>query len=183
MSPFLFGLIDSQKSGHLIGPGIYDSIATATVDSGSASIITFNSISSIYTHLQLRITGFYSQANNMYLRYNNDTAANYSWHQLVGDGASASAYGSGSMSNMLVGNINSASTTTGGVSVIDLLEYANTNTYKTVRSLQGSDANGSGLVALRSGNWRSTSAITSITFSTGKPWQQYSSFALYGVLA
>jgi hypothetical protein len=67
--------------------------------------------------------------------------------------------------------------------VLDILDYANTNKFKTVRSLTGVDANGSGFVALMSGLYRSTTAITSIKlFSTyGSNWTSTSTFALYGV--
>ena len=69
-----------------------------------------------------------------------------------------------------------------GVAVIDILDYANTNKYKTYRSLTGGDANGSGQVLLRSSNWRSTSAVTSMTLYPGVGnFTQYSSFALYGI--
>jgi len=66
--------------------------------------------------------------------------------------------------------------------VIDVLEYGNTNTYKTLRGLGGEDANGSGYISLNSGNWRSTAAITAIKIypDTGN-FKQYSSFALYGI--
>jgi hypothetical protein len=62
------------------------------------------------------------------------------------------------------------------------LDYANTNKYKTLRTLNGSDANGSGVVQLRSGLWMSSSAINAITLSTSAGnFNQYSSFALYGI--
>jgi hypothetical protein len=66
--------------------------------------------------------------------------------------------------------------------VVDLLEYNNTNIYKTLRGLGGDDANGSGYISLNSGNWRSTSAINGIKIypDTGN-FKQYSSFALYGI--
>ncbi|NCU72421.1 MAG: hypothetical protein EBY66_05360 [Candidatus Fonsibacter lacus] len=70
-----------------------------------------------------------------------------------------------------------------GTTVVDILDYANTNKYKTFRSLMGIDNNGSGSIRLRSGLWMSTSAITAIkmTPSTSGSFQQYSSFALYGI--
>ena len=73
-----------------------------------------------------------------------------------------------------------ASTFTAGV--IDILDYANTNKYKTLRTLNGGDANGSGNIQIESGSWRNTAAITSITLThNGSGFTQYSSFALYGI--
>jgi hypothetical protein len=66
--------------------------------------------------------------------------------------------------------------------VIDILDYANTNKYKTTRSFSGADNNGSGFVQFMSGLWMNTAAITSITILPNSDnFAQYSSFALYGI--
>jgi hypothetical protein len=67
-----------------------------------------------------------------------------------------------------------------GAGIVDILDYANTNKYKTLRALAGVDFNGSGRVGLTSGLWQSTSAINAITLE-GSSFVQYSSFALYGI--
>ena len=70
-----------------------------------------------------------------------------------------------------------------GAIVIDILDYANTSKYKTARLLGGADQNGSGEVWSHSGNWRNTTAISSIKLLeavTGN-FVQYSHFALYGI--
>jgi hypothetical protein len=82
-------------------------------------------------------------------------------------------------------------TTTGGtfgVSIIDILDYANTNKYKTFRNLNGNDINGTiasvgGYISLLSGLWMKTNAITSLKFApvNGTTFTQYSQFALYAV--
>ena len=92
------------------------------------------------------------------------------------------------MGNFAVANQNS---NVFAVSVIDILDYANTNKFKTVRALTGDDNNNStnyGYISLSSSLWRSTSAITSLTFdqessSSTTNFVQYSSFALYGIKA
>jgi len=96
----------------------------------------------------------------------------------------AAAYATASGNLMTCGNIAAANGTASafGTAVIDILDYANTNKYKTVRTLAGWDANGSGLVSFWSGSWRNTNATTTITLlpNLGN-WAQYSQFALYGV--
>jgi len=167
----------------------YESIATTTVGSGGTATITFSSISSSYKHLQLRILARSDRTvvNNDYLEvnFNSDTGANYSFHQLLGDGSAASANSGTSQNNILVSRI---ATTTGGASifggiVLDILDYANTNKYKTTRSLGGADQNGSGLIYFNSGLWMNTAAITSITVkpSSANNFVQYSQIALYGI--
>jgi len=69
-----------------------------------------------------------------------------------------------------------------GAFVADILDYKNTNKYKTIRALSGNDQNGGGLIGFHSGLWQNTNAITSITITefNGNNWMQYSHFALYG---
>ena len=69
--------------------GTFESIATATVDSGGASTITFSSIPATYTHLQLRVFSDASTPTGFGLRFNNDS--NSAWHYLKGDGTNATA--------------------------------------------------------------------------------------------
>ena len=166
----------------------YESIATVTVGSGGSSTITFSSIPSTYTHLQIRaITrSTRSAANsNIYLGFNNDTTTgNYYGHYLNGDGSSAGAGAKiGSTTSAII--VSAAATSTSSVftgAVIDILDYANTNKYKTIRGLDGRDLNGSGQVAITSALWAYTNAVDRIEL---KPFNgnfaQYSHFALYGI--
>ena len=163
----------------------YDSIQTVTVGSGGQATISFTSIPATYTHLQIRAivrTARASTADYLYVRYNSDTATNYSAHEVAGDGTSASAYGLSTVARMQIDTFPAASATAGmfGAFVLDLLDYANTNKYKTVRAIGGNDNNSTqGTVAFRSNNWRSTSAVSSISLAGN--FAQYSSFALYGI--
>lgn len=167
----------------------FESIATTTVGAGGAANVTFSSIASTWTHLQIRCfaeTDRASGLSDMQVQLNSDTATNYSWHSLVGSGAAASASSGTSTAFMVLG---SNSVPSSGAQpniynglIIDILDYKDTNKNKTLRGLGGNDANGSGYISLNSGNWRSTSAITSIKLypDTGN-FKQYSSFALYGI--
>jgi hypothetical protein len=168
----------------------YDSIATVTVGSGGSSSISFTSIPSTYTHLQIRGIGRLTNAvssNDASLRFNTDSGSNYAHHHLYGNGASASTPGTGSTTSSILvsyGGFPGTNTTTTAFSgfVIDILDYASTSKNKTVRGLIGYDANGSGELSLFSGLWfNSTIAgIFQIDFS-GVTFAQYSQFALYGV--
>lgn len=185
MAPIL-GIIASSITGNL-STNSYESIATVTVGAGGSSTISFTSIPSTFKHLQVRGIMRDSRTTNpdsMLLTFNSDTAANYSYHYLSGDGSIADAAAAASSSYIFLSRFEGANQTAnafGGI-VLDILEYANTNIYKTTRSLGGYDANGSGVVKLDSGNWRNTSAITSLTLTPANTsFVQYSSFALYGI--
>lgn len=167
----------------------YESIQTVSLGSGGSSSISFSSIPSTYKHLQIRVTArnewTINARNELLMQFNSDTGANYSWHGLDGDGSAASAQGSASTSSMGTGALAGDQLTSGIYSafVIDILDYQNTNKYKTTRALTGVDGNGSGWLWYRSGNWRSTSAVSTITLlpANSQTFKQYSSFALYGI--
>ena len=140
--------------------------------------MTFSSIPSTFKHLQIRCYATPSGANYNFLRVNSDTGSNYSFHQLTGDGSSAGS--TGGNSNLVY--INNFSGGQPASAVVDILDYANTSKYKTLKSLGGSDSNGAGYVQFRTGLWMNTAAITSITFTVdGGSYSTGSKFALYGI--
>jgi hypothetical protein len=168
----------------------YESIATAYGSGGST--ITFSSIPSTYTHLQLRCFGrstFAATASNVQMQLNSDTSsANYAFHSLNGNGTAAGAegYSSGTLGSITpITRVAGANATSGifGTSIVDILDYTNTNKYKTVRVLTGADLNGSGLVYLVSGLWLNTSAISTITLTLqdSSNFASGSVFELYGI--
>lgn len=161
----------------------FESIATITPS--GVSTITFSSIPGTYQHLQVRAiakrdTGTTGGSSN--LRFNGDTGSNYTRHFLRGSGSAASAGGSTSQTSIEcfehTGNdpVNSIM----GVLILDVLDYASTSKYKTVRTISGNDNNGSGNIYLTSGLWLSTSAVTSLTLFTTANYLN-STFALYGI--
>ena len=166
-------------------------IATTTVGAGGTTSIEFTSIPQNYTHLQLRISCRSTTAAGLSwsrLRMNSDsTNANYKGHQLYGDGSSAASTNFGSdpgvAAFLTVGSTGTANVF--NAAIIDILDYNNTNKYKTIKVLQGNDTNGAGYIIFHSGVWMSTSSINSLTFldvSSGN-YAQYSTFSLYGVKA
>jgi len=166
----------------------FESIATVSVGSGGSSSISFTSIPATYAHLQLRCIGRSSRTENSgyaVISYNSDTGTNYSYHALTGDGSTASAGGDASVSYQTLIYFPGAlrGSNIFGVGVVDILDYANTNKYKTLRVLDGYDSNGAGYSALQSGSWRNTNAITSITITeyNSNNFVEYSHFALYGI--
>ena len=146
----------------------FDSLGSTLVTaSGSTTTISFTSIPQTYTHLQIRINAVESTADAYFQAvYNSDTTqTNYPRHELRGNGVSASAAATvnvdGTTRGAMIG-LPGYSTTYPGHGIVDILDYTNTNKYKTTRSFFGQDANGSGLVALHSSVWLSTAAITRI---------------------
>lgn len=174
----LLGIIASSLPA---AAGDFESIATITVGSGGSATITFSSIPATYTHLQIRAVLKQSIGSGAFARFNSDTGSNYARHRVQGNGATASATGDASQNKVLINTSQGFSDF--GTIVMDILDYANTNKYKTERHLFGIDLNGSGAVGLESNLWQDTSAITQIEFISpnGGNYSEYSSFALYGI--
>ena len=183
-APLLNNIVGFLGEGVGASTNSYESIATVTVGAGGSSYAEFTSIPNTYKHLQVRAIARSSSGGYAGVTFNSDTSSNYASHELLGNGSSASAAAYTSRADIpLMASATSSGTSIFTGFVIDVLDYANTNKYKTLRSLEGYDANGSGYVQLQSGLWQSTSAISTlkITCAYGQSWQQYSSFALYGV--
>jgi hypothetical protein len=185
MSPIL-GIIASQDYPRVTSS--YESIATTTLGTTTASI-TFSSIPATFTHLQIRLIARSTRSSGISqykLNFNSDTAGNYAGHYLFGDGAAVLVGFDGASQTYLWGNPIAANNTlanTFGPGVVDILDYTNTNKYKTIRILGGNDENGGGFVGFLSGVWMSSSAITSITIGEpyGANFAAYTSAALYGI--
>jgi hypothetical protein len=187
MSPIL-GITAAQITGKLTS---YDSIATVSLAT-SALTISFTSIPSTYQHLQLRLFSQTDQSNyndGVIMKFNGDTGQNYTLHWMYGDGANVSSlnfasYG-GIRAGQTAGNVNQPNPTYNfGGNITDLLDYSNTNKYKTVRSLGGANANGVGQMMFVSGVWMNTAAISSIVLEpTGSAFgfKPYTHAALYGI--
>ena len=155
---------------------------------GGSSSISFTSIPSTFKHLQirgiLRDNKAVSTDNASQITFNSDTASNYSYHYLAGNGSAASSGASTSIA--FIYNYQTAAGAGANIfaaTVIDILDYTDTNKYKTIRNLEGHDLNGSGSLNFQSGSWRSTSAITSLTLTAASSasFVQYSQLALYGI--
>lgn len=167
--------------------GSFDSIATATLSS-SQSAITFSSIPSTYKHLQLRmlLRADRSGGDDIMIKFNGDSGANYVNHVMGGDGASPFPYGqTGNNFIYAYQGVPGAGTTSGLFygGILDILDYQNTNKNKVTRNIQGYDNNGGGNIELTSGLWQSTAAISSISVAPryGTNFVQYSQIALYGI--
>ena len=167
----------------------YDSIQTVTVGAAQ-STISFTSIPSTYTHLQIRFIarddGPGTGATDLLLRFNSDSGSNYIWHALYGNGTTAGGAGIGTATTATrMGYATEGASSANMFSgfVTDILDYGNTNKYKVHRTIGASERNGSGNILFESGLWKSTSAITRIDITHGGAYNfnTYSSFALYGI--
>ena len=158
----------------------YEKIATTTLSSATATV-DFTSISGSYTDLiyVMQVTTS-SGGNYTRIRFNSDTGSNYSVTRISGSGTAASSSRNTSQTYIEIDNVSFVNTTIAN-RILQIQNYSNTTTYKTVLGRNNNSSNGTGAIV---GLWRSTSAITSIsvfleasgTFNAG------STFTLYGIL-
>lgn len=156
----------------------YEAIFTETLASAQASV-TFSSISGAYTDLVIAIASASTGTGSEFqMRFNSDTGSNYSRTSLGGNGTSALSSRASNATKIQIESSTGMGTGQ-ATTLINVMNYANTSTYKTAL-LRASDAGKYAYAVV--GLWRSTSAITSIdiineisTFTAG------STFSLYGV--
>lgn len=192
----LFDSNPAKYDSFLVGNAAYtlsdfELIETQTVSGTSTTLVTFSTIPQTYKHLQIRgiAQRYYgaSQAPSyIFVRFNGDTANNYPYHGLKGDGATASSYPfaiANGAAPLLADELPSSFTSNiFGASITDILDYTVTTKNKTVRKLAGNDRNGAGMVGLTSGVWLNTAAVTAINlWMAGDTFSANSTFSLYGI--
>jgi hypothetical protein len=181
----------SGVSGTVLTPTSFESIATIT-GTGSSGTITFSSIPSTYKSLQIRVmsrsTYPSTGAGNTKVQFNGDTAGNYTWHNIWGNGTAVNANANFSQSGILIDMTtpmaNEPANTMAGL-IIDIMDYSSTSKNKTLRSSNVYNSNAGAApeqIRLNSGAWASTSALNSITLTSELGnYTTASTFALYGV--
>ena len=138
----------------------YEPIATTTLGSATASI-TFSSIGATYTDLRVVLNAQTTNAgvSGVEFQFNSDTATNYSYTRLRGNGTAASSSVSANTTGGYAGY--TVQSPNWSMSALDIFSYAGT-TFKTALVSNSADENGTGNVWNTVSLWRSTAAITAI---------------------
>lgn len=165
----------------------YTAIRTTTVGTATPSVTLDLTGITGYTDLVIvaNARSDKTSTTQVKLTFNSDTASNYSWTRLLGDGSSPSSSRASSQAYVEVGYIaGNTGTVQPDMFVLNIQNYSNSTTNKTLLSRWQSMNAANQYVAAVVGLWRSTSAITSITltpdssnFNTG------STFTVYGIKA
>lgn len=155
----------------------YTPIASITLGANATSV-TFSSIPQTYTDLIVIFNGRTDGDENTNLQFNSDTGNNYSVTALYGNGSTVTSNRQSNVGSIGLGGISSGSDEQGTV-IVQIMNYANTTTNKTVISR----ANNSTYVQLRAGTRRNTEAITAITIKADSTtFLSGATFDLYGIL-
>ena len=167
-------------------PANYVLLEKITVGAAGASSVTFSGIPQTgYTDLVVKAsTRGDSGFCDIKFQFNNDTASNYSWRHIRGDGSSAGSFSSGSATSTYAGESNGSGTTssTFGNAEIYIPNYTSSN-QKSYSCDAVSENNATTAYAhLIAGLYTGTAAITSIKLFNGSGnLVANSTFYLYGV--
>lgn len=163
-------------------PATYDSIATQTLGS-TAATVTFSSIPSTFTDLILISSVKFATGGangTFHFQFNGDTATNYSFTYIQGNGSSVI---SGRGANATIGVLGQGGNSSGnefGIGIAQIQNYSNTTTNKTVLTRANES---SAVVQTWVSTWRNSNAINSILISGAYSFAAGSTFTLYGIKA
>lgn len=154
----------------------YEPIATTTLGSAT-NTVTFSSISGSYTDLVF-VGSFANSANtDLYMRFNGVTSG-YSVTQIYGNGSTAGSLRY-TATNTFVLDPSASGLGTGQANIIvNIQNYSNTTTYKTILARVNAAGIVTGAVV---GLFPSTSAITSVNLYADQNFAAGSTFTLYGI--
>ena len=107
--PIPLGILAVAGAGAAGGGGAFDLLETTVLGSDTASV-TFSNLNtySAYKHLQIRLVARSTNASasrSVRIQFNGDTASNYAYHYLLGDGSSVSSDASTSQTSTAHGRI------------------------------------------------------------------------------
>ena len=185
-------LLETRASASAQGYGLFGATASTgnffliqQLSPSAVSTITFNSIPSTYKSLQVRFNLVTSSGSGTFgeIQFNSDTStAHYAMHYLSGEGSTATVGGTASGLNGYIKMFQNYTVTTyPAVGIIDVIDYANANKNKTVKTLVGANNNtATGSIEIDSGVWLSTAAVTSLTLLVGSGTYT-GTISLYGV--
>jgi hypothetical protein len=161
----------------------FESIASYLITTNTASV-TFSSIPGTYKHLQIRGTYYVTanQGSDVFMRFNGDSGSNYAHHGYVATTGTATSYGQASQTYVVPGN-QATGSTTAGMGICDILDYAHTNKNKTTRAICGIAGESTDKqIYYMGGVWRNNNAITSVEVAAySASFTAGSLISLYGI--
>jgi hypothetical protein len=154
----------------------YDLISTTTLATATGTVV-FSSLPQTYRDLILVSRNSMNAAVSCFIRFNNDTGANYTAVRILNSSGGSTA----TSDNFAPAEIGYNTTTNSGIS--NILDYSATNKHKTYFTRWG-NADGTAYVQAYAARWANTAAITTISITpTSNEIVAGSTFSLYGIIS
>jgi hypothetical protein len=153
----------------------------------AAASVTFSSIPADYRDLVIVVSAKSGQAAGLtlYMQPNGDTGSNWNYVSMAGTTGGAATGGLSNQSEYPVTNFAKVPQDQFGLVTIQIMDYLATDKHKSVL-VRGNNVGTptSPVVEALAARWASTSAVTSLVFSTnGDGFATGSTFYLYGIEA
>lgn len=161
--------------------GAMTRITQIVVGSGGSATIDFTSIAGIYESLVIKWVAQTENASaeNLVMRFNNDSGGNYTWGQAdVMAGGTANA---GGQTSGVIGVLPATGDTNPSLGEIRINGYARTVFTKVARGEVHGFYSGSHRMPLSHTFWNNTAAITRVTLFAASDVKEGSVFTLYGI--
>lgn len=162
-------------------PATYEPIYSTTFGT-SYGAFTLTGLPTTYTDLVL-VFGWAAGTGGqvIYVRFNSDTASNYSDARVVTGGGGTGSYRSTANGSGIYAGVTGSTSSFPSLLTLNIMNYSNTTTYKTVLCRQSSSEN----VGAHVGLWKKTpEAITSITFDLSSgTYGSGTTISIYGIKA
>jgi hypothetical protein len=160
-------------------PNTYTELLRTTVGTATSSVTLSLTGISGYTDLVIVCNGTASANTGLYAQFNGDTANNYSLTVVEGSGSAAVSERQSNVGYARFVWNSLWNTSTPGLAIINLQNYSNTTTFKTMLWRSSTASN---YVEAGVNTWRSTAAITSIVITgSSANIAVGSTFSLYGI--
>lgn len=155
----------------------YTAIASVTLTANTAEVV-FTGIPQSFRDLILVMTGGFTTSGDSMIRFNNDSAGNYSRVYALGDGSSA---GGGANLTLVGGNWFNFAANLNNNGVLHVLDYAQ-DKHKTILSRWNTPLDG--FAGMMAGRWASTAAVNQISIGVhAASVLSGSTITIYGVIA
>ena len=152
----------------------YTPLANTTVSIAAASV-AFSNIPATYRDLILVSRNSMTLMSPLYVRFNNDTGANYAAVRIFNAGSTPT---SDTASPAEIGF-----NTTTNMGIANIMDYSATDKHKSYLTRWG-NADGTSYVQFYAARWANTAAITTVNIAPSSGLiTAGSTFALYGVIA
>jgi len=163
-------------------PTTYKLISSVTVGGGGAAYVEFTSIPQTYTDLNIVISGRNTSSGDWFSMNFNGSTSTFTGKQIFADGSGKYTYNKTNNDEFGVIPNSSLTASTFGNTSLYISNYTSSNNKSfSVESVSENNAT-TALMALTSGLWSTSSAITSVRLPiSANTFTEYSTAYLYGI--
>lgn len=148
----------------------------STTLASATAITTISGIPAAYRDLYIVVSSPQASNTTLYVRFNSDTASNYSWIRMYGDGTGAGSSSNASAAFIYPGDIGPG----WSVTTMSVLDYSAVDKYTTVLGRSNVPSN---YVFATASMWANTSAVNIVSIEGSSSIAAGTTISVYGIVA